>query len=71
LIVFYVIVTHFILFFYIMMLGSKGILPPTDANGLFRCFAAPTILQTFRIRYFFMFGGSQGQKPYHASMNGF
>ena len=34
----------------IMMLGSKGILPPTDAYELLRCEAAPAILQTFEIR---------------------
>ena len=28
------------------MLGSKGILPPTDTNGLLHCFAIPAILQT-------------------------
>ena len=34
----------------IMMLGSKGLLPPTDAYELLRCKAAPAILQTFEIR---------------------
>ena len=35
-----------------MMLGSKGILPPTDAYELLRCKAAHAILQTFEIRWF-------------------
>ena len=33
-----------------MMLGSKGLLPPTDAYELLRCEAALAILQTFEIR---------------------
>ena len=37
-------------FLYTMMLGSKGLLPPTDAYELLRCEAAPAILQTFEIR---------------------
>ena len=31
-------------FLYTMMLGSKGLLPPTDAYELLRCKAAPAIL---------------------------
>ena len=61
-----------------MMLGEKGILTPTHAYELLRYEAAPAILQNIRNpliyyvnRYFLMFGGSQVQKPYHASMNGF
>ena len=58
-----------------MLLGAKGILTPTDAYELLRCEAAPAILRNPLIyyvnRYFLMFGGSQVQKPYHASMNGF
>ena len=34
----------------VLMLWSKGILPPTDAYELLRCEAAPAILQTFEIR---------------------
>ena len=33
-----------------MMLGSKGILTPSDAYEVLRCEAAPAILQTFEIR---------------------
>ena len=33
-----------------MMLGSKGILTPTDAYELLSCEAAPAILQTVEIR---------------------
>ena len=33
-----------------MMLGSKGLLPPTNAYELLRCKAAHAILQTFEIR---------------------
>ena len=35
---------------HMMMLGSKGILTPTDAYELLRCEAALAILQTFEIR---------------------
>ena len=30
-----------------MMLGSKGILPPTDIHELLRCYATFAILKTF------------------------
>ena len=33
-----------------LLLGSKGILPLTDAYELLRCKAAHAILQTFEIR---------------------
>ena len=33
-----------------IILGSKGILAPTDAYELLRCEAAPAILQAFEIR---------------------
>ena len=55
---------------------KKVLLSPTDAYELLRCEAAPAILRTFRNpliyyvnRYFLMFGGSQVQKPYHASVD--
>ena len=31
----------------LMMLGSKGILPPTDIHELLRCYATFAILKTF------------------------
>ena len=50
-----------------------------DLNWCLRCFPLPQNAPQFDInpliyyvnRYFLMFGGSQVQKPYHASMNGF
>ena len=37
-----------------MMLGSKGLLPPTDAYELLRCKAAPAILKHHYIGNFFL-----------------
>ncbi len=59
-----------------MMLGSKGILPPTMLRiaSLFHNFRNPPNIRNPLIYYvnrsFLMFGGSQVQMPYHASMNG-
>ena len=45
------------------MLGSKGILPPTDTNELLRCDATFAILKTFG---FADFSKKQLTRAYHA-----
>ena len=60
-----------------MMLGSKGILPPTDIHELLRCYATFAILKTFGFADFLrkslhphVFAGSK-LKAFSASTNGF
>ena len=61
-----------------MMLGEKGILTPTQCLRIAPLRSSSRNSANIRNpliyyvnRYFLMFGGSQVQKPYHASMNGF